>query len=691
MTLLIASVFADTVADADAGALQAGRAGADMVELRMDSFGEPRDTLSAYLKKNHDRAWLLTCRSRAEGGHFGGDGLEGANLALATVEGTNAWVDVEFGAWGLDREIQSRVLQHLEAYPSARLILSHHAAEVPNQPVSDLIERMLAIHPRAVAKVAYPARHIIDSFIALDAMKRFGPRVIAVAMGEPGSWTRLLAPKLGSFATFAAVDRCTAAGQWSLQDYRNRFHWPRISKQTRIFGVAGDPVAHSAGPDLFNHWFAHHAVDGLYLPICIGTNRGGIAEFLNECRKRPWLDLAGLSITIPHKEAACRWAGDAADPMSREIGAANCVVFGHDSYAAYNTDSYAAVDSLAASLSCHRSSLRETRVDVLGSGGSARAICHGLSEMGCQITVYARNPRKAGDFERWGARVRDWSERLSGNGEVLVNCTPLGMWPRTGESPMSPDALIGRKLVFDLVYRPLETRLLAEAKAAGVPILSGLDMFVRQASTQIALWTGNHPDIESAKAWLHNRLEPGPSRPRQSIALVGARGSGKTTVAAMVATKLNLPHYDTDAMVVAEAGRSIREIFESEGEAGFRKRESQAIRFALQSGPAVISLGGGSLLDPQNRQAIREAARVIWLKAPAETLAARLRDDCGTHEQRPPLIAGVSDPSIESEHVLRVREPIYRDSADETVETKNLNASEVAQWIIDKVIQYAWT
>lgn len=680
MTLLIASAFVNTVQEAQRVADQAWKAGADALEARIDSFQGTSSDLRAFLRKQEQSHWLITCRSREEGGHFAGDVVDAGMRTLEIVEGTTASIDIELATWRASAELRRRVSKHLATDTSIKLILSAHFLERVPSDVEEVIRDALSIGLRVVVKIAYAIEHITQSLAAFDLMRAFGSRVIAIAMGEAGSWTRILAPKFGAFATFATLDQAmsTASGQYTVQQLRERFRWESINADTKFFGVAGDLIAHSLSPALFNRWFEHHGHNAVFVPLRVGQDCGGLEQFLSECQRRPWLGLRGLSVTIPHKAAALGWAGEHADPMSRAIGAANTLVLADSGPAAYNTDCHAAVDSLAAALGKNRNELAGHTVDVLGAGGSARAVCYGLCEMGCRVAVFARSAAKATDFADWGASVRNWNDRLSGQGTVLVNCTPIGLWPKIGKSPMPAYALAGKELVFDLIYRPLRTKLLIDAEAAGCKIVGGLDMFVRQAATQFALWTGMTPDTRSAFEFLQNLLCEEVRR-RQSVALIGARGSGKSTVAGLLAELLGLAHIDTDEMVVSESGHTIAEIFASEAEAGFRIREHSAVRRAVELAPAVISLGGGAVLDPANMASIRTLATIVWLTARPSTLVERIESDATSVSQRPSLL---SKPLLEEmEEITRVREPIYRAVADLVIDTTNVEADEVARAI----------
>jgi len=243
------------------------------------------------------------------------------------------------------------------------------------------------------------------------------------------------------------------------------------------------------------------------LPLRVDGADGSLERFLDEGRARPWLHIGGFSVTLPHKHAALRWAGGGAESMARGIGAANTLVFRDGRVAAYNTDCYAAIASLADALGCDRSELNRFRFDVLGAGGAARGLVYGLRELGCEVTVYARDVEKARPLtHEFSARAAPWHDVARRTGDVLANCTRVGLWPETAASPVPATALDGCRLVFDMIYNPLQTRLMSDAAERDIPTLGGLDMFVRQAAMQFELWTGQSPNTASAKELLAAEL-----------------------------------------------------------------------------------------------------------------------------------------------------------------------------------------
>lgn len=510
MTLLVTSILVESVGDLASRAAQAWSGGAGAVEVRMDAFDGDPGTLADYLKAHTDRTWIVTCRSAEEGGCFRGDTMERVSRLIAAARGTGAYVDFELADWRRSDNIRQKVGLAAADGLSQRLILSSHDFERRPEKLDAIVHEMIDAQ-RAVAKVAYRGAHILDSFAALDVMRKHGSTVIAVCMGEEGLWTRVLAKKLNAFASFCslAAEEATAPGQGMLEEMIELYRWKDIDQSTKVYGLVGDPIAHSMSPLLFNRWFADAEINAVYLPMLVGANGEGLARFLDGCMKRPWLDVGGFSVTIPHKFAARQWVGDGADHLSQGIGAINTLVFKGDRPTGYNTDCYAAIASMCGALRCDRSDLAGLTVDVLGSGGAARAVVEGLRDFGCSVTVYGRSPQRTQLFvKECGVTAAAWEDRVKRCGEVLVNCTPVGMWPKVNESPMPADSLEGCRLVFDLIYRPLQTQLLQDATTAGCVTLNGLDVFVRQAAMQFELWTGRAPDLQQARDLVTRGVHP---------------------------------------------------------------------------------------------------------------------------------------------------------------------------------------
>ena len=259
-------------------------------------------------------------------------------------------------------------------------------------------------------------------------------------------------------------------------------------------GVMGWPVRHSRSPALFDHWFARYAIHGRYMPLAVRE-----ADFAEVYRALPKAGLRGVNVTIPHKGAALAMA-DTASGTARAIGAANMIVFGEDgAIHADNTDAYGFLESLKAGAPDWRAA-RGPAV-VLGAGGAARALLHALRAEGApRILLANRTPEKAealaGEF---GPPVEPipWEDRAAAldGAATVVNATSLGM---TGQPPLdiALDAAPTHAVVTDIVYTPLETPLLAAARARGLTPVDGLGMLLHQARPAFHAWFGIDAEVD---------------------------------------------------------------------------------------------------------------------------------------------------------------------------------------------------
>ncbi len=500
-------MFVDDLAELPQRAASAFGAGADALELRIDGFEGDPAALAQFLKSQPARKYIVTCRSAEEGGSFRGDTMQRVALLIAVARDTGAWVDFEWADWQRSANIRQKVLLACagEGTEPPRLILSHHDFRgVPAGPRTLITEMR---KEGAIAKLAYRAGQADDGFLALDLMREFGAGVITVAMGEEGLFTRVLARKFGAWATYAALtaETPTAPGQCTMEQMVSQFRFPEIGAQTQVYGVIGDPIAQSLSPLLHNAWFAKYGIDAVYLPFLVHAEPEGLARFLDGCFARPWLTSAGFSITAPYKEAALRWAGTHADRLSQSLGAANTLVWSADGIRMHNTDAHAAVDALSAALNMESTALRPFSVDILGAGGTGRSLAITLAGLGCKVTIFDRKLQRAEQVaQAAGGVARVFSEASNGKGDILINATALGA--ELSKDEVAPELVAQRRLVFDVNYRPARTAYVRAAEAAGIPAMNGTDMFLRQAATQFALWTGVEPDMDLGRKLVQQAL-----------------------------------------------------------------------------------------------------------------------------------------------------------------------------------------
>jgi 3-dehydroquinate dehydratase/shikimate dehydrogenase len=418
------------------------------------------------------------------------------------------YVDFEFADWQRSANIRQKI--RLAAAPlgtsdrgSPRLILSSHDFDARPQDPAAIFAAMAAQQDLAAVKLAWRAGNILDNFVALDLLRNSTVPTIALCMGEDGLLSRVLARKFGAFASYCATlpGEETAPGQLSLSEMLDLYRWRALGPSTRLYGVVGDPVAHSLSPVLFNALFARHGIDAVYLPLRIDARGEVLGGFLGGCLERPWLDVGGFSVTVPHKEAAAAFVGKQIDPLASRIGAVNTLVpQPGGGFSGSNTDYAGALAAITEALGRDRQDLAGLRVHVLGAGGVARAIVAGLRDCPdgprIPITIYNRTQARAETLAKeFGCRCEPWDRRAERtDADLLINCTSLGMWPAVDQTPMPAGRFVEDLVVFDAVYNPARTRLLGEAQSAGCRTIDGVTMFIHQAAAQFALWTGQKPD-----------------------------------------------------------------------------------------------------------------------------------------------------------------------------------------------------
>jgi 3-dehydroquinate dehydratase/shikimate dehydrogenase len=442
--------------------------GADLVELRLDYVDRP-DARAAL--EGRRRPVILTCRAVWEGGRFAGP--EEARRRLLE-EGSAA------GAEFIDVEARAAFAPDLIRTRRGRgIVLSSHIFDAMPD---DLESRWTALQSSGaeVAKLAVQARSLGDTLrlMALADSPRPGLNGghVLIAMGEPGVPSRVLASRLRNRWTYAGDG--VAPGQYTPKRLLRECRFRQVTPATALYGVVGNPVAHSLSPVMHNAGFAARGIDAVYLPL-------EAADAQDFVRFAKAMGLAGASITAPFKVALMDEV-DELEPLARRVGAINTLVVRNGRWLGANTDVHGFSAPLAG-----RIAVKGVRASILGAGGAARAVAVALADMGASVTVCARRADAAKEIaELAGGRVGEFPPR-AGSWDVLVNAIPAG--PHAAEESPIGGATLDGEIVFDLVYAPANTRLLSDARAAGCMTIGGLEMLVAQAERQFELWTGQAP------------------------------------------------------------------------------------------------------------------------------------------------------------------------------------------------------
>ena len=504
-----------TAADTDSARRQirqATDAHADILEFRLDHMDRAD---WAKLLAEAQLPVIATLRPKDQGGRFTGTETERLKLLQQIAQAQPAFIDFEwphFASSQKTRDLISSITSASIGSAKPALILSFHDFGRLPQDLNQIVAGM-ADAPAAIIKVVGMAEDICDNLPLLDFAQQTARPAIILAMGQAGQISRILAGKLGTFLTFSclSVAQASAPGQIPLEQLVSLYRWDRISSSTKIFGVIGSPVAHSLSPAIHNAAFDAVGFQGLYLPFLVKPGYENFSRFMGGFLSRPWLDLRGLSVTIPHKENALRYLhehGGDIDPLARRIGSINTIVISpKGSLSGYNTDLDGALQALTVGMGIDRADLADRKVAVLGAGGAARAIVAGLTEAGARVLIYNRTAKRGRRLAKeFSAKAVPLAKLTKTPARIIVNTTSLGMHPNTDACPFPASSLRPDMTVFDMVYNPMQTRLLSEAADAGAKTISGTEMFIRQAARQFQLWTDQPAPLELISKVLRDSL-----------------------------------------------------------------------------------------------------------------------------------------------------------------------------------------
>jgi 3-dehydroquinate dehydratase/shikimate dehydrogenase len=445
-------------------------------ELRLDhllDFTQFEVSLHQMLARLHVPQTIATCRREEAGGAFKGSVEEQAAVLAAAVRAGCQWVDIEF------ESIKEAGPSLLGQFHPARVIASYH--NYRRTPSLGGVYRQLARLPVDMVKLATQARHLRNNLQIRQLLKthrRRSPKLVAVAMGAAGIPSRLLGLLWGSAITYAAPgDHAVVPGQVAADLMRSTYRVDRLDQRTQLYGVVGSHASISLSPAMQNAAFQAKHANAVFLPC--ETHQ--LADFLAFARQAGF---AGFAVTMPYKRAILR-SLDWADPLATRIGACNTVAVQRGKWMGWNTDAAAVVEVLT-----KRLRLCGSRMLILGAGGAARAAAYALRAEGARVVVAARREEMA----RRLARVVE-GEAVSWEGaeglevDAVINATPVGMYPYVDATPLDLARLRAR-VVFDMVYYPLATRFITEARGRGLITIPGLEMLVAQGARQFEIWTG---------------------------------------------------------------------------------------------------------------------------------------------------------------------------------------------------------
>ena len=353
-------------------------------------------------------------------------------------------------------------------------------------------------------------------------------------------------------------------------------------------GLLGEKLGHSYSPQI-------HSMLADYEYKLFEKSPEELESFLKSG------DFDGINVTIPYKKAVMPYCAELSD-TAKQIGSVNTIVRRSDgSLFGDNTDAFGFEN-----LILHKGiEVKGKKALVLGTGGASVTAQAVLRKLGASVVVISRK----------GENNYDNIAKHS-DAQIIANTTPVGMYPNNGKAAVDLSLFHGLCGVLDVVYNPARTALLLQAERLGIPCAGGLYMLVSQAKRSCELFTGKSiPDSEI------DRIERILSHRMQNIVIIGMPGSGKTTVSTMLADRLGRKILDTDTIVAEKAGMSIPEIFAAQGEAGFRKLETEATAEVGKLSGNIISTGGGVITVAENYELLHQNGVIVWIERDTNKLA----------------------------------------------------------------------
>lgn len=390
----------------------------------------------------------------------------------------------------------------------------------------------------------------------------------------------------------------------------------------KIYGLLGHKLGHSYSPQI--HSLLGFAGQKRYTYGLFEAEPEDIEEILSA------ENLRGLNVTIPYKQTVLAFC-DEISPEVLRIGAANTLVKRDGKITAYNTDIYGFRYMVYAS-GIH---IGGKKVLVLGSGGASKAVVCALEDLGAREIVI---------ISRTGVNSYENLDMHS-DAEIIVNTTPVGMYPSNPERPLDISVFPNLCGVLDIVYNPELTGLLLDAEERGIPHAGGLHMLVAQAKQSYELFTD-----KKLPEKVINEIVTALKSDMENIVLIGMPGSGKTTIARALSTVLGRDIIDTDSEIERKTNMSVPEIFRKYGEPRFRELEHEAIKEYGKLSGKILSLGGGAILDPENYPHLHQNGTIYFIRRETELLAT---------DGRP-----LSKSPEALKEMQKIRLPLYRKFAD---------------------------
>ena len=461
----------------------------DIAELRVDCLDSDE---RLYFRRFPELAGIpviLTIRRDVDGGHFTGG--EGARVKLLArgLAFANADSRLNFAYVDIEDDLKVPSLEEAARTFGTHIIRSYHDLEGEPFDICAKIKSMQRTGDEIV-KMAIAAKTTSDVHRIYKASKSCTVKnKIIVCMGHLGIYSRILAEKFGSIFTYSSAlsenETIGAAGQLDVKELAELYRFKKISKKTKIFGITGYPLKATISPWFFNSIFNLEKTDAVYVPFPADS----VGDLLNLAKD---LDVQGLSVTVPYKEAVLPKLAKCSDSV-QTVRACNTVFPIDDEWYGENTDITGFSDSLLFFIG--RKNLKNQKITIVGAGGAARAVAAEVYRLGGKALILNRTAYKAKSLAsiykfKWGALDTQGIERISKFKDIIIQTTSIGMEGYEAANPLDLYNFTGKEAVMDLIYMPEETPFLKSAAKAGCKTLNGYDMVIRQACRQYVNFMG---------------------------------------------------------------------------------------------------------------------------------------------------------------------------------------------------------
>ena len=479
--------------------LEKYRSQVDIAELRADFLDMEERFHIRRFPELSGVPTILTVRRRIDGGRF----TEGEGARIVLLATGLAFADADrrrnFAYVDLESDLEVPSLEEAARTFGTRIIRSIH--DFHGVPV-DLTGKIreLRRHGDEIAKCAVMPQGLSDvAAIFRAARETEDVEKILVGMGPFGTSTRVLAERLGSLLSFTSPRdetgvECAGPGQFDPVELESIYRFRSLRKETTVFGIIGSPLAATSSPVIHNPAFDRAGLDAVYVPF----RTDSLPAFFTLADE---LSIKGVSVTIPYKEDVVSSLKETSAEVA-SIGACNTIIRRDGGWSGYNTDAVGFSASLLTFLG--RKHLRGKRIAIIGAGGVAHAVASEIHRLGGRACVLNRSVVRAKEIaERYGFAWGSLDDRgiflMEKFHDAIVQTTSVGMEGSLDADPIDLYRFRGSEKVFDLIYKPAKTRMLARAEAAGCAILNGQDMLERQAYLQFELFTGQEFPVKKGE------------------------------------------------------------------------------------------------------------------------------------------------------------------------------------------------